>query len=128
MLVSIPTTYSPRPEQRGYQPYGAALQLLYDRAPEVVLSWAQRDEGGPVIPSRFVLRVEAMLGDLAEAHRERGAVELARVIDHAPLLPPYPQPKPSPSAEQRAVPPSIVIFLIARSTSSSSARVKESIM
>jgi len=68
-----------------------------------VLSWAQRDESGPVIPSRFVLRVEAMLGDLAEAHRERAAVELARVIDHAPLLPPYPQPKPRPSAEQRDV-------------------------
>jgi len=72
-------------------------------APEVVLSWAQRDESGPVIASRFVLRVEAMLGDLAEAHRERGAVELARVIDHAPLLPPYPQPKPRPSTEQRDV-------------------------
>jgi len=72
-------------------------------APEVVLSWAQRDESGPVIPSRFVLRVEAMLGDLAEGHRERRAIELARAIDHAHLLPPYPQPKPKPSAEQRNV-------------------------
>ena len=72
-------------------------------APEVVLSWAQRDEAGPVKPSRFVLRVEAMLGDLADAHREVRAVELARVIDHASLLPPYPQPAPVPSAEQRDV-------------------------
>ncbi len=72
-------------------------------APEVVLSWALRDEGGPVIPSRFVLRVEAMLGDLAEAHRERRALELARLIDHAQLEPPYPQPTPVPSAEQRNV-------------------------
>ena len=72
-------------------------------APEVVLSWAQRDEAGPVKPSRFVLRVEAMLGDLADAHREVRAVELARVIDHANLLPPYPQPAPVPSAEQRDV-------------------------
>jgi ATP-dependent helicase/nuclease subunit B len=72
-------------------------------APEVVLSWAQRDEGGPVIPSRFVLRVEAMLGDLAEAHRERGTVELAQAIDHAALLPPYPQPAPVPTSQQRDV-------------------------
>lgn len=72
-------------------------------APEVVLSWAQRDEAGPVIPSRFVLRVEAMLGELADAHREREAVELARAIDHLPQLAPYPQPKPKPSAEQRDV-------------------------
>ncbi len=72
-------------------------------APEVVLSWAQRDEAGPVIPSRFVLRVEAMLGDLADAHRERDAVTLARTIDHLPQLPPYPQPKPRPSAAQRNV-------------------------
>lgn len=72
-------------------------------APEVVLSWAQRDEAGPVIPSRFVLRVEAMLGELADSHRERRAVELARTIDYAQLQPPYPQPKPVPSAEQRNV-------------------------
>lgn len=38
MLASIPTRYSPRPEQRAYQPYGAALTLLYDRGGEVVLS------------------------------------------------------------------------------------------
>lgn len=72
-------------------------------APDVVLSWAQRDEGGPVIPSRFVLRVEAMLGDLAEAHRERRAVELAQLIDHAQLQPPYPRPEPKPTAAQRDV-------------------------
>ncbi|MFT4057380.1 MAG: double-strand break repair protein AddB, partial [Novosphingobium sp.] len=47
-------------------------------APDVVLSWAQRDEGGPVIPSRFVLRVRAMLGDQLERHLERDAVRLAR--------------------------------------------------
>jgi ATP-dependent helicase/nuclease subunit B len=73
-------------------------------APEVVLSWAQRDVGGPVIPSRFVLRVQAMLGELAESHRERTAPMLARAIDDAPLAPPYPQPKPQPSAAQRDVP------------------------
>lgn len=73
-------------------------------APEVVLSWALRDEGGPVIPSRFVLRVEAMLGELGEAHRERRAVELAREIDRATPTPPYPRPSPRPTAAQRDVP------------------------
>ena len=76
-------------------------------APEVVLSWALRDEAGPVIPSRFVLRVEALLGDLAEAHREHGAVLLAREIDRGAKVPPYPQPKPSPSKAQRDVPVSV---------------------
>ncbi|MCW1428568.1 PD-(D/E)XK nuclease family protein [Novosphingobium sp. JCM 18896] len=72
-------------------------------APEVVLSWAQRDEGAPVIPSRFVLRVRAMLGDLLGMHEEKRAVELARAIDDAAPAPRYPQPQPMPSAEQRKV-------------------------
>lgn len=72
-------------------------------APEVVLSWAQRDEGGPVIPSRFVLRVRAMLGDQLERHVERGALRLARLIDDAASVPPHPRPQPMPSPEQRRV-------------------------
>ncbi|MCC6924374.1 double-strand break repair protein AddB [Novosphingobium sp.] len=72
-------------------------------APEVVLSWALRDEGGPVIPSRFVLRVEAMLGELADGHREKNAVSLAREIDRASAAPPYPRPAPRPSPAQRDV-------------------------
>ncbi len=72
-------------------------------APEVVLSWAQRDENGPVIPSRFVLRVQAMLGETLSDHREAEAVRLARAIDDAPAAAPYPRPQPTPSAEQRRV-------------------------
>jgi ATP-dependent helicase/nuclease subunit B len=73
-------------------------------APEVVLSWAQRDEGAPVIPSRFVLRVKAMLGrDAADAMAETGAVRLARLIDEPRPAPAYPRPRPDPSAEQRRV-------------------------
>ena len=72
-------------------------------APDVVLSWAQRDEGGPVIPSRFVLRVKAMLGDQLERHLERAAPDLARRIDAAKSVPPHPRPQPVPSAEQRKV-------------------------
>jgi ATP-dependent helicase/nuclease subunit B len=72
-------------------------------APEVVLSWAARDEGGPVIPSRFVLRVEAMLGELAKDHREVEAIALARRIDRANPAPAYPRPEPRPTAAQRDV-------------------------
>lgn len=73
-------------------------------APEVVLSWARRDEAGPVIPSRFVLRVQAMLGsELAKAHFEQAALAAARAIDRAAPAPPCPRPRPEPSAEQRLV-------------------------
>lgn len=73
-------------------------------APEVVLSWARRDEAGPVIPSRFVLRVQAMLGEqLAQGHRESDAVACAKAIDDSPPAPAYPRPRPDPSPEQRLV-------------------------
>lgn len=70
-------------------------------APEVVLSHAQRDAAGPVIPSRFLLRIRAMLG--RELERETEAVEIARALDAAPAAEPYPQPRPMPSATQRRV-------------------------
>jgi len=72
-------------------------------APEAVLSWARRDEGAPVIPSRFVLRIEAMLGELADAHRETEAVLLARGIDRAARVRPAPRPRPKPDLQQRDV-------------------------
>ena len=72
-------------------------------APEVVLSWARRDEGSPVIPSRFVLRVKAMLGEAADAMIEEDAVRLAALIDDAPPASAYPRPKPLPTPEQRKV-------------------------
>ena len=72
-------------------------------APEVVLSHAHRDDGGPVIPSRFVLRIRAMLGDQLDGHRELEAVRLARDIDQAPAAGAYPRPQPRPSLAQRRV-------------------------
>jgi ATP-dependent helicase/nuclease subunit B len=70
-------------------------------APEVVLSHAQRDSAGPAIPSRFLLRVRAMLGD--NVREEVDAVRYARALDQAPPAPAYPRPEPGPSAEQRRV-------------------------
>lgn len=72
-------------------------------APEVVLSRAERDETGPAIPSRFLLRVQALLGDLRDNHAETRAVELARALTQAEPAKPYPRPALNPSKAQRDV-------------------------
>ncbi|PZT87207.1 MAG: double-strand break repair protein AddB [Citromicrobium sp.] len=76
-------------------------------APEVVLSRSNRDEGGPAIPSRFLLRVQALLGDLLPNYQDRATIALARAMTraahHADLAPEYPRPMPRPTAEQRDV-------------------------
>jgi ATP-dependent helicase/nuclease subunit B len=71
-------------------------------APEVVLSRAQRDVGGPVIASRFWLRVQALLGqDLLKRYVDDGPVLLARAVDRDKPVPPHPRPDPKPSPAQR---------------------------
>jgi ATP-dependent helicase/nuclease subunit B len=70
-------------------------------APEVVLSYAARDAAGPVIPSRFLLRIRAMLG--RDLQHEGEAVRIARALDWAEPAHAYPQPAPAPSAAQRRV-------------------------
>lgn len=70
-------------------------------APEVVLSHAQRDATGPVIPSRFLLRIHAMLGE--QLRHETRAVELAQALSNPDPAPAHPRPHPMPSAEQRKV-------------------------
>ena len=73
-------------------------------APEMVLSHSARNEAGPTIPSRFLLRIRAMLGPtLLKSTRETEAVDLARAIDRGVPAPPYQRPRPSPSADQRRV-------------------------
>jgi len=73
-------------------------------APEVVLSRARRDAGGPAIASRFWLRVQALLGeDLLPRHEETAIPALVRSLDEPPRSDPHPQPKPRPSAAQRLV-------------------------
>jgi ATP-dependent helicase/nuclease subunit B len=73
-------------------------------APEVVLSYSARDEAGPVIPSRFVLRVKALLGDLGDDHEQTQAVEFARALAKPTDIPAsYERPMMRPSQEQRKV-------------------------
>lgn len=73
-------------------------------APEVVLSRAVRDAGGPAIASRFWLRVQALLGDdLLKHHLERDVAALARAIDNPPRVTPHARPRPEPTADQRKV-------------------------
>ncbi|MEY4160984.1 MAG: double-strand break repair protein AddB, partial [Pseudomonadota bacterium] len=73
-------------------------------APEVVLSYAARDAAGPVIPSRFVLRVRAMLGgDLLRHHQDRVTPDLARQLNNPPAVAAHPRPMPCPAPEQRDV-------------------------
>ncbi|MEL7319515.1 MAG: double-strand break repair protein AddB [Pseudomonadota bacterium] len=75
-------------------------------APEVVLSRAQRDADGPTRPSRFLLRVEALLGEQeAQRHRETTIPQILPRLDRAPGPPVqrYPRPRPNPSADQRNV-------------------------
>lgn len=74
-------------------------------APEVVLSRARRGTEGPTIPSRFLLRVEALLGELAAGHEEQAIPSLVPLLDRAgESAEPYPQPRPNPSSDLRNVP------------------------
>lgn len=75
-------------------------------APHVVLSRSLRDAAGPTLPSRFLLRVEALLGgDLDKEHRERTIPAILPHLDRSrPPAPEYPRPAPDPSPALRDVP------------------------
>ncbi|MEM7688377.1 MAG: PD-(D/E)XK nuclease family protein [Pseudomonadota bacterium] len=75
-------------------------------APEVVLSRSQRDADGPTRPSRFLLRVEALLGEReAERHREAAIPQILPLLDRAPepVATRYPRPMPDPPTALRDV-------------------------
>ncbi|RGP40816.1 hypothetical protein BPTFM16_01108 [Altererythrobacter insulae] len=74
-------------------------------APDVVLTRAIRDMDGPTIPSRFLLRIEALLGEEAsKAHRDTETARLVSSIDAVPeKIEPYPRPNPNPSDALRKV-------------------------
>ncbi len=74
-------------------------------APKVVLSRSARDADGPAIPSRFLLRVEALLGELRIKHRQEDAPQWAKALDRkAEPTPQYDRPKPNPAPQLRNVP------------------------
>ena len=70
-------------------------------AKEVVLSRAVRDRSGPTIASRFLLRIQALIG--AQLQEETNAVSWARQIDNGKSLKLAVRPKPMPSRDQRRV-------------------------
>ncbi len=72
-------------------------------APDVLLTRAERDADGPAIPSRFFLRIKALLGDLATRHEEDGLPELVHALRDAEPAALYPQPRPMPPAAVRRV-------------------------
>ena len=75
-------------------------------APEVVVSRALRDADGPTIPSRFLLRIEALLGeDGIATHRETEVPQIVQALDRsASRAETYPRPQPDPDAKLRDVP------------------------
>jgi ATP-dependent helicase/nuclease subunit B len=74
-------------------------------APQVVLSRALRDAEGPTLPSRFLLRVEALFGDdLAKEHGETAIPALLPHLDRQrPKAEDYPRPEPDPEPALRNV-------------------------
>jgi ATP-dependent helicase/nuclease subunit B len=73
-------------------------------APEVLLTRAARDAEGPAIPSRFLLRVKALLGQKMAGQAEaKDLLALARALDDGKPALAYPRPQPMPNAEQRRV-------------------------
>ena len=70
-------------------------------APEVVLSRAQRDRGGPGVASRFLLRLQAMAG--SNLKTDGRALALAAAIDEPVTFAAAERPEPRPTSEQRRV-------------------------
>ncbi|WP_417621592.1 double-strand break repair protein AddB [Parasphingorhabdus sp.] len=75
-------------------------------AKNVILSRARRDDGGPAIASRFLLRLKGMCGENLKEHSD--AQRWMSSIDQprAPIVA-YERPAPVPSAEQRHIPISV---------------------
>jgi len=75
-------------------------------ARKVILSRARRDDSGPAIASRFLLRLKGMCGDYLKEHPD-ARVWLSGVDQPDMDQPSYARPAPMPSAEQRHVPISV---------------------
>jgi ATP-dependent helicase/nuclease subunit B len=77
-------------------------------AREVVLSRAKRDRSGPSVASRFLLRIQAYLGDGLAS--ESDAIEFARLLEKPAELRKVLKPAIMPNAEQRKVGLSVTDF------------------
>ncbi len=79
-------------------------------AEKVIVTRARRDRGGPTITSRFLLRMQALLGDKLKPESQNilwsEALDAAIAGDHFV----YAQPKPKPTIEQRNVTLSVTDF------------------
>ncbi len=70
-------------------------------APTILLTRARRDAGGPTVPSRFLLRLEAAFGTLPRDAELEAALALDGQERTTPL--PRPAPAPPPSERPRAI-------------------------
>lgn len=70
---------------------------------EVILAYADRVGTSPALPSRFLQRLDAFAGSVAQDWRRRGAVwiEQARRIDAVTAFAPAGRPAPNPPAAER---------------------------
>jgi ATP-dependent helicase/nuclease subunit B len=77
-------------------------------AKQIVLTRAKRDRGGPTVASRFLLRIQALLGEAFT--QDDDAAQLARLLETPAEHIKYPKPVPMPSARQRMVQLSVTDF------------------
>ena len=77
-------------------------------AKECVITRAKRDRSGPTVSSRFLLRIEAYLGDALQ--HDENAIALARGIDAGEDEPFAKPPEVRPDASQRLVDLSVTDF------------------
>lgn len=94
------------PERRIGQTAHDFVQAL--GAPEVVITRAAKRDGSPMVPSRFLQRLQAFIGEGCWTRMTRDGERyrlLARFADHAPPAPPLarPAPKPDPALFPRAL-------------------------
>jgi ATP-dependent helicase/nuclease subunit B len=83
------------PEQRIGQTAHDFVQLL--GAPDVVITRAQKRDGAPMVPSRFLQRLKALSGEAAWGKAAAAGEHyrrLARLLDQPPLAEPLRRPAP----------------------------------
>ncbi|CAN0542574.1 unnamed protein product, partial [Ectocarpus sp. 8 AP-2014] len=75
-------------------------------ARKVILSRSQRDDSGPAIASRFLLRLKGMCGSNLKEHPDARAW-MSAIDEPAAISESYDCPAPSPTPEQRHIPISV---------------------